>query len=70
MAAVPLQFHLPVTVLVAAAAVVALYHYLTACACVFALLAGTASTLLLATAHYRTWCTCVAVLPPGGLALV
>ena len=28
----PLQFHLPLTALVGAAAVVALYHYLTACA--------------------------------------
>ena len=45
--AIPQQFYLPVTVLVGAAVVVALYHYLTACACVFALLAGTASTYCL-----------------------
>ena len=43
----PLQFHLPPTALVGAAVVVAPYHYLTACACVFALLAGTASTYCL-----------------------
>ena len=43
----PLQFHLPLTVLVGAAVVVALYHYLTACACVFAPLAATASTYCL-----------------------
>ena len=42
-----LQFYLPLTALVGAAAVVALYHYLTACACVFAPLAATASTYCL-----------------------